>query len=273
MDIKENLKELINHKNIYLTSRGNKAIEYALSFINGKLLIPDQGSWLSYKKYAKKLGLEVVEVKTDDGIIDLDDLKQKVDDADALIYQNPAGYFAEQPIKEIYEICKDKCLVILDVSGCIGDKEMCDGDYADVIVCSFGKWKLIDLKYGGFISSNKELDVEEDFDLSHLDRLNKKLNKIDERLKFLYDKCDEIKKDLSGFDIIHKDKKGIVVVVGFKDEEEIRKEQNSFLSQKPSVSRKSEIIKYCDNKGYEYTICPRDIRVNCDAVSIEVKRL
>ncbi len=121
MDAKGSLKRLTNHKNIYLTSRGNKAIEHVLSFVKGRLLIPDQGAWLSYRKYAKKLGLDVGELKTDNGVIDLDDLRQKIDGADALIYQNPAGYFAEQPIKEIYEICKNRCLVILDMSGCIGD--------------------------------------------------------------------------------------------------------------------------------------------------------
>jgi len=256
MNTKESLNKLTNHKNIYLTSRGNKAIEHALSLVKGKLLIPYQGSWMSYKKIAKKLGLDVVELKTDYGIIDLDDLKQKVDSADALIYQNPAGYFADQPIKEIYEICRDKCLVILDVSGCIGDKELCNGDYADIIVCSFGKWKLVNLEYGGFVSSNKELDIKEDFDENYFDKLNEKINTLGKRLKFLYDKCNKIKKDLLDFNIIHKDKKGINVVVMFNDEEQ-----------------KSEIIKYCEKQNYEYTLCPREIRVNCNAVSIEVKRI
>ena len=255
MNIKEQLKKLTNHKNIYLTSRGNKAIERALSFIKGYLLIPDQGSWLSYRKYAKKLGLDVVDVKTDFGVIDLDDLKQKVNGAGALIYQNPAGYFADQPIKEVYKICKNKCLVILDISGCIGDYELCDGSCADIIVCSFGKWKLIDLGYGGFISSNRELNIKEDFDKNYLNKLDKKINNVNKRLKYLYSECDKIKKDLSNFDIVHKNKKGVIVIVKFKDSKE-----------------KNEIIKYCEMKGYEYTICPREIRVNCNAISIEVKR-
>ncbi len=256
MDIKEKLRKLTKHKNIYLTSRGNVAIEHALSLVKGTLLIPDQGSWMSYRKIAKKKELEIVDVKTDNGIIDLDDLRQNIDGADTLIYQNPAGYFADQPIKEIYEICRDKCLVISDISGCIGDEEMCNGEYSDVIVCSFGKWKLVDVEYGGFISSNAELNVQENFDENYLKELDEKLDKVGERLKFLYDKCDNVKNDLIGFDVIHRNKKGIVVVVNFLEEEE-----------------KNEIIKYCEKEGYEYTLCPREIRVNCDAVSIEIKRL
>ena len=36
---------------------------------------------------------------------------------------------------------------------------------------------------------------------------------------------------------------------------------------------KGKIIKYCEENNLQYTICPRYIRVNCDAISIEVKRI
>ncbi len=125
-----------------------------------------------------------------------------------------------------------------------------------MIVCSFGKWKLIDLGYGGFVSSNESLDIKEDFDEKYSDRLSEKLDVLDKRLKFLYNKCNKIKKELSSYKIIHKDKKGINVLIGFESEKE-----------------KSEIIKYCNENSYEYTLCPRYIRVDRPAVSIEVKRL
>lgn len=254
MDVKDSLKQLTNHKFIYLTSRGNAAIERALSSVEkGNLLIADQGGWMSYRKIAKKLGFNIVEIKTDLGVIDLEDLKQKVKDAAVILYQNPAGYFAEQPVKEIYEICKGKCSVILDVSGCLGDKVF--GDYADIIVGSFGKWKIADLGYGGFLSSNEKLNVEEDFK-GDLEKLKEKLSKVRERLGFLYSKCRQIKKDLKEFNILYKDKKGVNVVIAFKDDKE-----------------RNEILKYCQENGYEWTECPREIRVNIPAISIEVKRL
>ena len=44
-------------------------------------------------------------------------------------------------MKDIYKVCKDKCLVILDASGSIGSS-MCNGEYADMIVGSFGKYLI-----------------------------------------------------------------------------------------------------------------------------------
>ena len=251
MDPHEQLRELVRHKHVYLTSRGNAAIEKALEqFPKGDLLIADQGGWMSYKKIAKKLGFNVVELKTDLGVIDLEDLKQKINDASTVLYQNPAGYFAEQPVKEIYETAKGK--VILDVSGCLGENL---GDYADIIVGSFGRWKIADLGQGGFLSSNKELKVEEDFE-GDLYKLSEKLSKVKERLQGLYNKCKQIKEDFKQFNVLHKDKKGVNVIVAFSNDEE-----------------RSEILKYCQKNNYEWTECPREIRVNVPAISIEVKRL
>ena len=66
----------------------------------------------------------------------------------------------------------------------------------------------------------------------------------------------KIKNDLKEFDVIHRESKGINVIVKFKDDEE-----------------KEKIINCCKTNSYEYTVCPRYIRVNENAVSIEVKRL
>lgn len=260
------LRRYSGHKNIELTSRGNTAIFAALYCCRklnpGKVLIPDQGGWITYPKYPKMLGMEAVEVRTDDGVVDLNDLKLKLDGVSCFLYCNPAGYFAEQPVKEIYDVCKGKCMVILDISGCIGDED--PGKYCDLSVGSFGKWKPVNVEYGGFVSAKDKKTFEipaeifntTSFDNNYSDILAGKLAIAGERLKIFYERCRKIKEDLGGLDIIHRDRKGINVVVGFKDKAE-----------------KEKIIKYCDENGYEHTLCPRYIRVNRDAVSIEVKRL
>jgi len=56
--------------------------------------------------------------------------------------------------------------------------------------------------------------------------------------------------------IIHKDSKGINVIIRFSSDTE-----------------KERLINYCDKNNLEHTLCPRYIRVNVDALSIEVKRL
>lgn len=262
MGVKEYLREYSGHNYIYLKSRGNHAIREALDFLNPErmekvVLVQDQGGWLRYLDYPPKYGYVVEKVKTDYGVIIPDELEKITVKADAIIYEDPAGYFASQPIKEIYEICKkNDCKVILDITGSIGWTEE-PGRYADVIICSFGKGKAVNLGYGGFISfkDEPECNVNEEFDKQYEDDANKKLGNLKERQTELRDKCQRIKEELKEFKIIHRERNGINVVVAFDDDKE-----------------KERIIRYCDDNNLEYTICPRYIRVLRDAVSIEIKR-
>ena len=262
------LREYTGFHNIYLTQRGNKAIRAALAAaknLNPKshCLVPDQGGWITYQQYPKKLQLWLNELKTDYGIINLEDLKSKTNLASSLIYSNPAGYFAEQPIEEIYEICKDKCVVILDATGSLGDNKNL-GKNADIIVGSFGKWKPVNLTYGGFIAFksenayelHKEIIEDLSFDEKYLEKLFDKLKNVKKRYKKFYDLNRKIKEDLKKHDIIHPEKKGINVIVKFSNEEE-----------------RVQLLNYCKENELEYTFCPRYIRVNENAISIEVKRV
>ncbi|MBL7055160.1 DegT/DnrJ/EryC1/StrS family aminotransferase [Candidatus Woesearchaeota archaeon] len=283
------LKEYTKHDYIELTSRGNTAIFAALhcarklSSDKKAVLVPDQGGWFTYLKYPKMLEMEAVEIKTDYGVIEIEDLRNKIKcqksskkisenakkpsgfftGANCLIYANPAGYFAEQPMKEIYEICKkNNCMVIMDATGSIGS-DLCEGDYADIIVGSFGKWKPVNAGYGGFLSAkekdyfnkSKEIFNTEGFEEKYLPLLYEKLKNTGKRYR-LFEKINKkIKKDLKGYKILHESKKGINVIVKFADEKE-----------------KNKIIDYCVKNKHQYTICPRYIRVNEKAVSIEIKR-
>jgi histidinol-phosphate/aromatic aminotransferase/cobyric acid decarboxylase-like protein len=265
----ELIKGYTHHDFVQFTSRGNSAIFAALycaRTLNPQkyILVPDQGGWLTYHKYPKQLELETKEVKTDNGIIDLNDLAMKLDDACALIYCTPAGYIAEQPIKEIYELCKkNNCMVILDVSGALGS-DMCDGRYADFMVGSFGKWKPVDLGYGGFVTAAQKDYFEKPksiFDTSSFEEqyfpvLVSKLEHVKERFDALFAEVQKIKDELKDFDLIHRDKRGLVVVAKYRNNDE-----------------KQQLIEYCLRHHYEYTQCPRYIRVNCEALSIEMKRL
>jgi dTDP-4-amino-4,6-dideoxygalactose transaminase len=262
------------HPHVWLTTRGNEAIRYALICARtgkqgGVALIPDQAGWLSYRTLPKKVGLSSREIPTDNGIIDLDGLKKALDHSPAcLLYQNPAGYFAEQPIIEIYSLCEGRCLVIMDVSGSLGDQKLCDGSSADILVGSFGTWKTVEVGYGGFISCRDALlaerigrSIEESglkghFDERHLPLLLERLEQAPALLRRQHALQDQVKHDLAGHDIVHPEKVGTNVIVRFAQE-----------------SEKTLIISYCEKHKYEYTLCPRYIRVLAPAVSIECKRL
>ncbi len=270
------LGKLTGHKYIQITTRGNTAIQAAVSLIpvEQTILIPEEGGWLSYQEIKNK-----EEVKCDDAKINLNDLKQKLSGEFpykiarkisekiskrkvwAFLYQNPGGYFAAQPIKEIYEIChKNNCLVIIDVSGAIGTK-MENGRYADILVGSFGKWKLVEARAGGFVSCNdknllEKMEVKKLTDESKLKIILEKLNQLPERINFLSAKREQIIQDLADFSLLHPQDIGFVVIVKFSSTEE-----------------KQKIIDYCLKNNFPYRECPRYIRLNKPAISIEVKQL
>jgi len=252
----EKLQQLTGHKHVTLTPRGNAAIKAALKISGkGKVLIPDQGGWLTYHSEPGKLEKELFEIKTDNALLDLDDLRARVDADSVLLYANPGGYFVEQSIKEIYEICnKQGALVILDASGGIGT-DMCDGRYADIIIGSFGRWKPVNAHYGGFISSDTYDLPEFLVNETKLPEILAKLEGLPERIKFLEKKRKQVIEDLSAFNVVHPKSRGYVVVVA-GDNEELEKVKN-----------------YCGKNRLEYTECPRYIRILEKAVSIEVKRL
>ena len=256
MEVQEKLQELTGKQKIKLVESGDHAILYVLKFMKKlgkeKVLIQDQGGWLTYRDYPKKAGLEKVELKTDYGVLDFEDLREKADEKSVLLVNSLNGYFSEQPMEVISEICAEKkCLLINDASGSIGTELAKVGD---VIIGSFGRDKPVNLHYGGFIAYD-EGEFEGELDSSKLEMLNEELNKLFAKLLAWETKNIKIKQDLKEFDVIHRNSKGINVVVKFSNEDE-----------------KEKILKYCKENELPYTLCPRYIRVNCDAVSIEVKR-
>ncbi len=261
------LKKITGMKQVKLTSRGNTAIFAALYCCrklskHKRVLIPDQGGWFTYKKYPQYLELEPVEMKTDLGLIDIAELKKNLKDTCCLLYANPAGYYAEQDVKKIYEACKGKCLVILDVSGSIGRKDY--SKYCDFMLASFGDDKIVNAGYGGFVATNNKEFFEkpkEIFNLTRFDdkysaKVAEKLKNLKQRYAFLDKINKKIKKDLKNYSIIHKDKKGINVIVKYSSEKE-----------------KNELIKYCLKNVFPFRKCPFYIKVKTKAISIEVKRL
>jgi len=120
------LQSMCNMRYVRLANCGSSAILCALAAVrkaNPKpfILIPDQGGWFTYETYPKLLNFEIKQVKTDAGILDLEDLRKKAKSGAALLYSSLAGYCADQPMREIHDICKDAgCLVILDASGSFG---------------------------------------------------------------------------------------------------------------------------------------------------------
>jgi dTDP-4-amino-4,6-dideoxygalactose transaminase len=265
-DLDKRMRKLTRHEHVHIVDRCNFAIFMSLAIVKkineGKdklvLLIPDQGGWYSFKRYPKYFGMEIVEVKTDYGVIDLKDLRKKSKNADALLFTSFAGYFAEQPLKKIKTICsKNKCMLIEDASGAIGDRKLCNGKYSDITVGSFSRWKPVSYGYGGWISVNKKEYLQKVREVVSMCRVHEKFYKDivkvlrANRLKKRIELQEKVKEDLNDFEVLHRDKRGLNVIVKFDP----------------------KVITYCLEKKFQHILCPSYIRCNEKAVSIELKRL
>lgn len=261
-EIIKELENLTGKRFIALTESGDHSIKhgYKLAKKLGKeaVLMQDQGGWLTYGAYASKEKLIPLKIKTDYGLFNIEELAKKTSVKTVLIVNSLSGYFAEQNMTLIKELCeKTSCLLINDISGSVGTEIAKIGD---IIICSFGRYKPINAGYGGCIATDNEewLKLLEGFSFNerNLAMVLREIKKMPERIKFFEKTAEKIKKDLKDHEIIHKKSRAINVIVKFNNETE-----------------KEEIIKYCQENNYPYEICPREIRVLDNAVSIEVKRL
>lgn len=89
-----------------------------------------------------------------------------------------------------------------------------------------------------------------------LDELEKAIDILPEKLAFWNEHRKTIIKDLDDHNLLHKDSRGINVIVAYDTEEEMKL-----------------LIQYCEEAGIEYKKCPNYIKVNRPAISVEVKRI
>ena len=261
----QTLSKLTSKQNIYFTRRGNTSIKTALKLAKlqnkTKVIIQDQGGWITYNQFPDQLKLELIKIKTDEGQSILYELKKIIDKNSIILWNSAPGYICfENNMKDLYDIAKKSdAILINDISGSIGEE--CS-KYGDILLGSFGRWKPLWLDQGGFIASNENLEIEEHiFEEEFYDKLNTALDNLEKRKNFLFSISNNIKKELQTNSILKEnilkpEQIGYNVIVKFNNDE-----------------IKQNIIKYCDKNNFEYTECPRYIRVLYDAISIEVKRL
>ncbi|MGE0793455.1 MAG: hypothetical protein AB7V77_04735 [Candidatus Woesearchaeota archaeon] len=252
------LKILTGKENVKFTEKGDFSIKYALEIAKNldklNCLIQDEGNWYKYEKFINEKEMNCIRLITNYGLIFEKELKHYSHDS-VLLLNSLAGYIAMHDMAKVHSSCiTNDIFLINDVSGSIGTN---NSKFGEIIIGSFGKGKPVDLGHGGFIAVDDDewfKDLE-DFEID-FKSLEEKLRNVNKRREFLTSICKKVKDDLKDFDIVHKDEEGINVVVKFSNEEE-----------------KNKILNYCKEHNYEYTMCPREIRIMEDAVSIEIKRL
>jgi len=252
--------KMTGKRHIMFCRRGNQAIRlslrYARSFAE-TLALPDQGGWMTYGQSGVKEGYRIRFIPTDDGLVDVSLLEGLKDVPGVMILNAMPGYHALLDMDAIARWAKQQGVFLInDVSGAIGTGQE---RFGDLILGSFGRWKPVSIRTGGFLAfddgpidgflSRQDLSHQIDFPalLEQLTSLRPRL----ERWRMIHD---AILKDFRGH-VLHPGK-GINVIVPFS-----------------SAGEKKAILSYCEKHKYPSVLCPKDIRVKRDAVSIEVKRL
>ena len=236
----EKLVDIVNHKFAKLVNSGNSAILSAMNSIDGAILIPDQGAWNGFKQIANFLNKDLITVKTNQGLVDLDYLNESIissskdnmidlDDENkksALFLTSFAAYTAEQDIKEISDFIHKNNLDFLIL---------------------FDKSKLL-------LKTNKASNITACGIYNELDFAQENLEKSIDSCLYLKEKI----KNETGFEVFHTDKRGINVIIKTDDPKSL------------SYKLRQEFV--LDSHGM-ITKCPNYNRLKEKAVALEIKNL
>lgn len=268
----ESVKNLTQHDHVKIVNSGNSAILAVMSTFNDGIMIPDQGGWIGFKRMAEFNNKEISHLPTNFGLIELDILEDSIDkfNPEAFFLTSFAGYMAEQPLKDIYQICESKGVVLVeDASGGIGDTEgrLGNGAYNHVIIASTGSPKIVNVGNGGFIStSNKEL-VESARNIINTLRadpvtcagINSEIQNAPYLLSKTIDACEYLKSRIMEFrEVLHPYKRGLNITIP----DENPKNLGHQLRNELNVHGVGII-----------TVCPNYNRVKLKAVCLEIKNL
>lgn len=267
-ECREKISDLTSHKYVKMTSSGNNSIFIALSAIEGDIIIPDQGGWHGFKQIARFLNKNIIQLKTDLGVIKreyLDELEFR--EKSAIIFTSFAGYTAEQDTKSISRFCKSSGLTsIEDASAGIGDceKRLGNGKLSDIIIASTGSPKMINAGSGGFITTDRSEIFEKSSLPQKLSKTNEiicsgiygELDSVEKNLEVTLKATEHVKKHMDN--VIHKDKRGVNVILPHENAKEI-----GWKLKKTLTTDKSGFI----------TTCPNYNRVKTKAVAVEIKNL
>lgn len=273
----EAVSRATKHRYVKFVSSGSAAVLAALKGVGGKVIIPDQGAWTGFRKYPKLLGMEAVEIPTNLGVIDpkilLDEIKKH--EPRGLLLTSFAGYIAEQNVKEISAVCRENgVLLVEDASGAIGDEKLADGRYADIIVCSTGSPKILNVLSGGFISTNDRSILDSSLEIIRACKISpitcagitEELRRAAQVVKALVKCSAELKDEIArasrtSFAVVHKEKRG--VCFGF----ELDGSPAEFIMRAREKGLKTEF------DSTLLTSCPRYERFMRKGIVVELKKL
>jgi hypothetical protein len=267
--VKDSIRNLTGHEQVRVVNSGNAAILSVMSTLKGAVVFPDQGGWSGFAKMASLMHLETREIDTELGVIDPEILVEFLDNnpVEALFLTSFAAYTAEQPLKDIYRICDDKdVLLVEDASGALGDptKKLAQGKQAHVILASTGSPKMVNAGSGGFFSTNREDVTGDSKEITRALRaspltcaaMDVEVQSASKKFSKTVQACNFLKNEFET--VFHRDKRGVNVCLPIADP---RKFAHHFRKHIEVVG------------GGMITICPRYERLTESAICLEIKNL
>jgi hypothetical protein len=272
INAEESIKKFTRHEHVKIVNSGSSAILSVMSTFKDSVMIPDQGGWAGFRKMADFCGLNINYLPTELGLIQIDILEEFIEkfNPEAIFITSFAGYMAEQPLKDIYKVCEDMGVILVeDASGGIGDitGSLGNGEHAHVIVASTGSPKTVNVGNGGFISTNNTNILESAKNILNglkadpitCAGIATEIENAPDILSKTIETCRFLKTQISEFrEVLHEKKQGLNI--GVLDE-----------SPKKLGYRLREGLTV--HGGSIITVCPNYNRVKLNSVCIEIKNL
>jgi 7-keto-8-aminopelargonate synthetase-like enzyme len=272
VNAEKSIKKFTKHEQVKIVNSGSSAILSVMSTLKDSVMIPDQGGWVGFKKIAEFCGLKINYLPTEFGLVQVDVLEDFIEqfNPESLFITSFAGYMAEQPLKDIYKVCDDMGVIMVeDASGGIGDATglLGNGEHAHVILASTGSPKTVNVGNGGFISTNNTKILESAKNiLSGLKAdpvtcagIAAEIENAPHIISKTIETCRYLKSQLNDFrEVLHIDKQGLNVGVPDKSPKKL----GYLLRRGLNV-----------NGGSIITVCPNYNRIKSSAVCIEIKNL
>lgn len=263
--------------NTHILNSANSCILTVTEALPEPILTVDMGGWNGFKKSCDVLSKKYVEIETDKGVVDIENLTNYIENNDvkSIYITSLAAYTAIQPIKEIYDLCNiHDILLILDISGTVG----CDkiNRHCDVQIASTGSPKIINTQNGGFINDlsgkvelNKHLLKTFKADNITCAAIANEVKKSPEILEktiktnvYLKETLIELLKDDPTHNIIHENKIGINTIITTESKKKAKELAYKIKNELDITNNKSII-----------TTGPNYNRIKTASVNIEVKNI
>jgi hypothetical protein len=267
----DGVKKFTKHEHVKIVNSGNSAILSVMSTFEGKIMIPDQGGWSGFKKMVEFNGLKSVSLPTKLGLVEIEVLVNLIEKfkPEALFITSFAGYIAEQNLKEVFKVCDEMDVVMVeDASGGIGDRRgrLGNGTHAHVVVASTGSPKTVNIGNGGIISTNNTNRMGSKDVLNSLKAdpvtcagIASEIENAPMILSKTMASCKYLKSQIMEFNkVLHFDKEGLNIAIPNENPKKLGYELRKCIEV---------------HDGSIITVCPNYNRVKVKAVCIEIKNL